>query len=409
MPKIANIDILNDGMPQADADKLFTDIEGFAGYAFNRSHAVEYTLISYQAAYIKAHYTVEFYAASMTIAGTTLPSIVKQAAKDGITVLPPDVNNSTHQFEPLNDTLIAAPLSSVMGVSEKGAAAIMSARAATEPVYTEKSNGLRGKARAIIKTAWGPGPFQSIEDFQARVPAKACNSRAIDNLNRVGAFARIEPGQLPATDKSRQKDQIELMPELADQGVVADRDIRVCEVAFDKLVDIHAEMVDALPNYQVVDTKVGKAPKMMLILDHPFNDYQDLKDQHSYREFVLPALTAAGLKTDDLVVSYVARRPKAKSEKEVPAAERAVSLPFLMKEIDVLKPPVIVLLGNASIKTFFPDMKKPGECIGHKAFSGAIDATVIVGFNPTRLFHNPEMTDQLISVFQSAAELVNPN
>jgi hypothetical protein len=58
------------GMDQQAADKLFTDIEGFAGYAFNRSHAVEYTLISYQAAYIKAHYLVEFYAASMGIASS---------------------------------------------------------------------------------------------------------------------------------------------------------------------------------------------------------------------------------------------------------------------------------------------------------------------------------------------------
>jgi DNA polymerase-3 subunit alpha len=66
-------------MDQAAADKLFSDIEGFAGYAFNRSHAVEYTLISYQAAYIKAHYLVEFYAASMGIASSTLPAIVKQA------------------------------------------------------------------------------------------------------------------------------------------------------------------------------------------------------------------------------------------------------------------------------------------------------------------------------------------
>jgi len=79
-----------------------------------------------------------------------------------------------------------------------------------------------------------------------------------------------------------------------------------------------------------------------------------------------------------------------------------------MKEIEVLKPPVIVLLGNASIKAFFPDAKKPSEMIGHKAFSTAYDATVICGFNPTRLYHNPEMLEQLTKVFQSAAELVNP-
>jgi DNA polymerase-3 subunit alpha len=394
------------GMPQADAEKLFNDIEGFAGYAFNRSHAVEYTLISYQAAYIKAHYLVEFYAASMGIASTTLPTIVKQAAADGITVLPPDINNSTHQFEPLNDTIISAPLLAVKGVSEKGCFAIMEARTNPNPVITEESNGLRGKARQIIKKQWGPGPFQSIEDFGARVPAKACNSRATDNLNRVGAFARVEPGQLPSTDPSRQRDQIELMPDLTNQGVVADREIRVCDVAWEKITDIFEEMFNAFPDQKVVDPWIGKAPRLMCVLDHPFNDYQTLKEQHSYREFVQPALNKAGLMADDLVVSFCARRPKRKNEKEVPAEERAATLPYLMKEIEVLKPPVIVLLGNASIKAFFPDAKKPSEMIGHTAFSAALDATVICGFNPTRLYHNPEMIEQLTKVFQAAADLV---
>jgi DNA polymerase-3 subunit alpha len=392
------------GMPRDQADKLFTDIEGFAGYAFNRSHAVEYTLISYQAAYIKAHYLVEFYAASMGIASSTLPTIVKQARADGIQVLPPDVNNSTHQFEPLNDVMISAPLSAVMGVSEKGCRAIMDARAATEPVVIETASG-RGKARTITRTSYGPGPFQSIEDFRNRVEARAVNSKALDNLNRVGAFARIEPGQLPATDKSRQKDQIELMPDLADQGVIADREIRVCEQAFEQMTDIYEEMFDLLP-YKPVDTFVGSDSKMMIIFDHPFNDYDSLPNAYSFREYVIPSLNAAGIKVQEIVGSYVARRPKKKTEKEVPAAERAQTLPFLMREIEILKPPVIVLCGTNSIKAFFPDMKKPSECVGHKAFSSALDATVIVGFNPTSIYHDASKADKLTEVFKAAAELI---
>jgi DNA polymerase-3 subunit alpha len=393
------------GMPQDQADKLFTDIEGFAGYAFNRSHAVEYTLISYQAAYIKAHYLVEFYAASMGIASSTLPTIVKQARADGIQVLPPDVNNSTHQFEPLNDVMISAPLSAVMGVSEKGTRAIMDARNSPDPVTVTEAVG-RGKNKIITTRTYGPGPFASIEDFQARVPAKACNSRAVDNLNRVGAFARIEPGQLPATDKTRQKDQIELMPDLADQGVIADREIRVCEQAFEQMTDIYGEMVDALPGCRPVDTYVGQDAKMMIIFDHPFNDYDSLPNAYSFREYVTPSLNAAGIKVQEIVGSYVARRPKKKTEKEVPAAERAVTLPFLMREIEILKPPVIVLCGTQSIKAFFPDMKKPSECVGHKAFSSALDATVIVGFNPTSIYHDASKADKLTDVFKAAAELI---
>lgn len=391
-------------MDRQEAEDLFTMIEGFAGYAFNRSHAVEYTLISYQAAFIKAHYLVEFYTASMTIAADDkLTPLVKQADKDGIVVSPPDVNNSSDRFEPMNDTMISSPLSVIKGLSERGAKAIVEARRV--PTTIEETTG-RGKNKVTTVRTLGPGPFLSIEDFRERVAPKAVNSAALEKLNKVGAFANVEPGQLAATDTSRQRDQIELMPAISDQGVIANRKIVVCEEAWDQLVDNQENIADIFGK-EAVDTKVGKDTKMMFIFDAPFNDYQEISNQWSYQQYVAPSLAEAGLKLDDLIWTYVMRRPKRKGEREFPKSEVLAATPFLKRDIEILRPPVIVLLGGLAIRTFFPDVKGLAEHVGRKTYSAELDATVIIGFNPTQLYHDPSKAEQLKKVFEEAKNLID--
>jgi len=390
-------------MDKQEAEELFTTIEGFAGYAFNRSHAVEYTLISYQAAYIKAHYLVEFYTASMTIAADDkLSPLVKQAAADGITVVPPDVNNSGDRFDPLNDTMISAPLSAIKGLSERGARAIIEARRVQTVI--EETTG-RGKNKVTNTRTLGPGPFLSMQDFRDRVAPKAVNSAAMEKLNKVGAFANIEPGQLPATHPSRQRDQIELMPAISDQGVVANRQIVVCDQAWMQLESNHENVMEVFGEH-AVDTKIGKHTKMMVILDAPFDDYQDPSNQWSYQKFVAPSLHAAGLKLDDLVWTYVMRRAKRKGERDFPKSEVLASTPFLKRDIEILRPPVIVLLGGLAVRTFFPDIKGVAEHVGRKTYSAELDATVIIGFSPTQIYHDPAKADQLQKIFEEAQNLV---
>lgn len=393
-------------MDKTEAEALFTTIEGFAGYAFNRSHAVEYTLISYQAAYIKAHYLVEFYTASMTIASDDkLSPLVKQASKDGIRVSPPDVNVSTDKFEPLNDTIIAAPLNVIKGLSERGARAIIEARN-TQTVIEETSG--RGKSKVTTQRKLGPGRFLSMEDFRDRVPPRAVNSAAMEKLDKVGAFARIEPGQLPSTHSSRQRDQIELMPAISDQGVVAERKIVVCDQTWEQLVENHHGVMDIFGE-AAVDTKVGKDTKMMVILDAPMDDYQDVHNQWSYINYVAPSLNEAGLTLDDLVWTYVMRRKKRQGERDFPKSEVVSATPFLKRDIEILKPPVIVLLGALAIRTFFPDIKNMSEHIGRKTYSAELDATVIIGFNPTQLYHDPAKASALKKVFEEAKKLIETN
>jgi DNA polymerase-3 subunit alpha len=292
----------------------------------------------------------------------------------------------------------------VKGVSEKGALAIVEARNNPNPVVVEETKG-RGKAKTTTRTTYGPGRFVSMEDFRARVAPRAVNNAAMEKLDKVGAFARIEPGQLPSTHSSRQRNQIELMPAISEQGVQADRKITVCEQTWDQLTENHEAIMEAFGD-EAVDTKVGKNPKMMFILDAPFNDYQEPKQQYSFQEYVAPALHEAGLCLDDVVWTYVLRRPLKKGERDLPAKEVAQAMPFLKRDIEILKPPVIVLLGPTAIKSFFPDIKGLADHIGRMTYSAELDATVIIGFKPTQLYHDAEKKGPLKKVFEEAKKLV---
>src|SRR5213079_555117 len=90
-------------IPEKQANEIFDLLEKFAGYGFNKSHAAAYAIVSYQTAYLKANYPVEFYCAMMTndMADTAqLSQYTNEARPQGIEVLPPDVNESGVHFTP---------------------------------------------------------------------------------------------------------------------------------------------------------------------------------------------------------------------------------------------------------------------------------------------------------------------
>jgi len=297
----------------------------------------------------------------------------------------------------MTDTSITAPLSAVKNVSMNGAAAVVQAR---KSVVTGKV----GKTTVQL----GPGPFQSIDDLRQRVPPRLLNSRAIDHLDKVGAFARIEPGQLHALDVSRRRDQVELMPGVLDQGVMADRDVDTSVDVDAALNHIYDDMVSKLGNATCLP-HLGKDARFMVIFDAPMTDQELITDSFSFIKNVKPSLSDAGLHIDHGYWTFVAKRPKSKDEKSIPAAEIAMSVPYLMEEIRITKPPVIILLGTQAIKALIPDAKKPSDLIGTKKFNSTLDATLIIGFNPGQIYHDPSKAEILRRIFEEAKSLIDIN
>ena len=148
-----------------DAQEIFSQMETFARYGFNRSHSAAYALISFQTAYLKAHYPVEFMAALMSHEMEDSDKVLKnfnECRKAKIKVLPPDVNHSVADFS-VDAKNIRYGLSAVKGVGGKAVAAIIDAR----------KEG---------------GSFKDLEDFVERVDLRVVNKRVLENLIKCGGF-----------------------------------------------------------------------------------------------------------------------------------------------------------------------------------------------------------------------------
>jgi DNA polymerase-3 subunit alpha len=147
------------------AGEIFDQMETFARYGFNKSHSAAYALVSYQTAYLKAHFAVEFMSALMTSEMGDTDKIIKNLAEcraKEIDVLAPDINESRADFTPV-DGKIRFGLAAVKNVGEKAVELILESR--------EKD-----------------GPFESLFDFCQRVDLTAVNRRVIESLIKCGAF-----------------------------------------------------------------------------------------------------------------------------------------------------------------------------------------------------------------------------
>jgi DNA polymerase-3 subunit alpha len=153
------------GIDEKRATEIFDQMETFARYGFNKSHSAAYALVSYQTAYLKTHYPVEFMAALLTSEMGDTDKVIKNLAdcrdKD-IEVLAPDVNESGANFTPVGDK-IRFGLAGVKNVGEKAVEVILESRAKD-------------------------GPFESLFDFCRRVDTTAVNRRVIESLIKCGAF-----------------------------------------------------------------------------------------------------------------------------------------------------------------------------------------------------------------------------
>jgi DNA polymerase-3 subunit alpha len=155
---------VKNGVSKPQADNIFDLLAKFANYGFNKSHAAAYAIVSYQTAYMKAHYPVEFLAASMTydMANTEkLNDFREDAGRLGIKVFPPSIQTSFRHFE-TGESRIYYALAALKGVGESAVEHITEIR--------------------------GDREFSSIEDFCLRVDPKQINRRVMESLIVAGAF-----------------------------------------------------------------------------------------------------------------------------------------------------------------------------------------------------------------------------
>ena len=146
------------------ANEIFSLMEKFADYGFNKSHSAAYALVAYQTAYLKAHYPVEFMAAMLTSVMNDSDRVgyfIEECRKQGIKVLPPDINRSGLNFS-VEENAIRFGLAGVKNVGEGAIESILQARA--------------------------DGAFKSLVDFCERIDMRLVNKRVLESLIKCGAL-----------------------------------------------------------------------------------------------------------------------------------------------------------------------------------------------------------------------------
>jgi DNA polymerase-3 subunit alpha len=165
------------GIDRALMDKFWKQLEDFAAYCFNKSHAACYGLIAYQTAYLKAHYPAAFMAALMTSDYDDTDRLaieIAECKKMNIDVLPPDVNESFMEFAVVPDAKDP----------DKRKAPVRFGMNAIKNVGT-------GAVEEILRVRKAEGKFVALEDFFSKVNVRVCNRKALESLVRAGAFDRF--------------------------------------------------------------------------------------------------------------------------------------------------------------------------------------------------------------------------
>lgn len=163
---------VKNGIDADVAASIFDQMEKFASYGFNKSHAAAYSLISYRTAYLKAHYPVEFMTAVMSLDITNPDKLFffkEECRRLGFEVLKPDINYSFADFA-VEKGKIRYALAAIKGVGE-------------------------ANMKAIVDERVAHGPYKDLSDFIHRTDFKQINRRQLEQLSKAGAFDSIEPNR----------------------------------------------------------------------------------------------------------------------------------------------------------------------------------------------------------------------
>lgn len=240
------------GVPEAVAASLFDEIMDFANYAFNKAHAVCYAVVSFRTAYLKCHYPREYMAALLTSvldSSDKISEYIQAAREMGISVLPPDVNESFDGFS-VSGRDIRFGLAAVKGVG----------RSFMKQLVAERETG---------------GLFSSFQEFCERMYDRELNRRALESLIKAGAFdsmgyrrsqlIQIVGAVVDAIAQSRKKN-IEGQMDLFGMGNDAVQDTQI-----------------ALPDIQEVSKRellaMEKETTGLYLSGHPMDEYRDLARQ----------------------------------------------------------------------------------------------------------------------------------
>ncbi len=236
-------------IPEALSDEIFSLLQHFAGYGFNKSHSVAYALVAYETAYLKAHWRPQYYAAFLnSVIGDSdkVSWYISVCKNDGINILPPDVNESGHDFTVHQNNSIRFGLA---GVKSTGDAAV----------------------DAIIEARDEGGAFKSLTDFCCRVNMRIVNKRVIENLIKCGAMDSFG---------AKRSQLLAVLEQAADLGAACQRDRANGQIGLfgdDQsfgMPEIRLPQLDEFPKQVILQNE--KEIIGFYVTDHPLSEYKNV-------------------------------------------------------------------------------------------------------------------------------------
>ncbi|MDR2436373.1 MAG: DNA polymerase III subunit alpha [Puniceicoccales bacterium] len=261
-------------IPRAKAEEIFSVLEKFAGYGFNKSHADAYAVIGYRTAYLKAHFPLEFMAALMSCDlgnADKIELFIGEATRMGIPVLGPDINQSFNDFTPYvspSESYIRFGLSAIKGVGDIAAANIMSER------------GKCGKFKSFVK-------FSQLVDtrvvnkrvFEALILSGAFDSFGHDRRHLINSLPNIL-GEAANAQREKNSGQTSLFSMLDDGNSIVSIDTGGAEMSkFDKLKNEKVTLGFYISGHPMAEYKdVASAINVP-----PSGDLSNLQDRANFR------------------------------------------------------------------------------------------------------------------------------
>jgi DNA polymerase III subunit alpha len=234
------------GVRESQASTIFDLMEKFAGYGFNKSHSAAYAVLSYQTAWLKAHYPAAFMAAVLSAdmdKTDKIVTLIDECSNMSLTVLPPDVNESVYAFRVAGPSSIRFGLGAIKGVGESAVQAMVDEREAR-------------------------GAYQNLKDLCRRIDLQRVNRRVFEALIRSGSLDRIGPNRATLTAELDQSMQL---------GEQNSRAVSVGQVDLFGLS--HAPADTAVADWSEAQRLAGERETLGLYLTgHPITPYEpDLK------------------------------------------------------------------------------------------------------------------------------------
>lgn len=236
------------------SSKIFSLLQHFAGYGFNKSHSVAYALVAYQTAYLKAHWPAQYMAAflnSVISDGDKIAWYISVCRNAGIKILPPDVNESGLQFTVHREGSIRFGLA---GVKSAGGSAV----------------------KEILKARMD-GPFEGLVDFCKRVNMRVVNKRVVENLIKCGAMDSFGV---------KRSQMLAILEQAIDLGTSYQKDYASGQLGlfgeengFTEINEIALPQIDEIPKATILQNE--KELIGFYVTGHPLDDYQEVLKKYT--------------------------------------------------------------------------------------------------------------------------------